>query len=158
MQLTLVSGEGTETTVNSGEVLSEAGTLKVTVTDEFQNTATAEIALTAVAVYGLENLSQLRLQVDEVINLLQGLTIAEGLTMQKVEIVQDEVRTVIDNPNAFTPEYPGSIDIVLTLARPDGSTLDETVNNLSIYPLDYYPVTLETVDIITNDYSWYNIL
>ena len=139
VQLALVSGDGSEKTVNSEETLSEAGMLKVTVSDEFQNAATAEIALTAVAVYGLENLSQLQLKVDEEINLLQGLTIAEGLTLQKVEIVQDEVRTVIDNPNAFTPEYPGSIDIVLTLARPDGSTLETTVNNLTIKPLDYHP-------------------
>ena len=157
MLLNLVSGEGTETTVNSGEALSEAGTLKVTVSDEFQNAATAEIALTAVAVYGLEILSQLQLKVDEEINLMQGLTIAEGLTLQKVEIVQDGIHTVIDNPNSYTPEYPGSIDIVLTLARPDGSAVEVESNSLTVRPLDYQVPTINIV-IITSDehYSRYN--
>ena len=132
--------------------------LKITVSDEFQNTATVEIALTAVAVYGLENLSQLQLKVDEEINLMQGLTIAEGLTLQKVEIVQDGIHTVIDNPNAYTPAYPGSIDIVLTLAKPDGSTIEVEAKN-AIAPLPYHEATLEeATDFIARNYSYFNVL
>lgn len=143
-ELSLTTTDGTKA-IASGDKLSEAGTLKITVSDEFQNAATAEIALIAVAVYGLENLSQLQIKVDEHVDLLQGLTFAEGITLQKVEIVQDDVRTVIDNPNAYTAEYPGGIGIVLTFAKPDGGTLEVSVNDLTIKPLDHS--ALEIVDI-----------
>ena len=112
--------------------------------------------LTATAVYGLGNLS---LQVDQETDLLKGLTIAEGLTLQKVEIVQDEVRTVIDNPHSYTPEYPGSIGLVLTLVKPDGSTIETGVNNLSIAPKQYNtPTLMEASDFIDKDYSWFYVL
>lgn len=154
--LSLTSAESAEVkTIASGDILSEAGTLRLTVTDEFGNSATAEIKLMAVAVFGLENLQNKQLQVDQEVNLLEGITFAEGLTLQKVEIVQEGVRTVIDNPRAYTPDYPGSIRIVLTLSKPDGSTLEAVTNNLNINPLDYHPVTLETADFISNRFSWY---
>ena len=156
VQLTLISGEGSVKIVKSEEILSEAGMLKVTVSDEFQNAATGEIALTAVAVYGLEKLEQLQLQVDQEINLLQGLTFAEGLTLQKVEVEQDGVRTVIDNPKAYTPEYPGSLNFVLTLAKPDGGTIETSVNNLTVKPLKYHVIVLEAVDVINDHYEWVN--
>ena len=103
------------------------------------------------AVYGQETLS---LQVDKEINLLQGLTIAEGLIMQKVEIVQDGVRTVIDDPKAYTPEYPGSIDFVLTLARPDGTTIDISIENLLIDPLEYDAIIPQAALINKNWDEW----
>ena len=70
-------GATTAKTVNSGDELTEAGTLKLTVTDDFNNAATATIKLTAVAVYGLEKLNNLKLQVDQETDLLNGLTFAE---------------------------------------------------------------------------------
>ena len=103
------------------------------------------IALTAIAVYGTENLAKLQLKVDEEVNLLKDLTYAEGITLQKVEIVQDGVRTVIDNPESYTPEYPGSIELVLTLSRPDGSTLEVEVNNLTIKALKYQAIPRERI-------------
>ena len=97
------------------------------------------------AVYGLENLSQLQMQVDQQVNLLKDLTYAEEITLQKVEIVQDGIRTVIDNPESYTPEYPGSIELVLTLSRPDGSTLEVEVNNLTIKALKYQAIPRERI-------------
>lgn len=67
--------------INPGDLITKAGVLKIHVSDEFQNKTIAEITLTAVAITGLENLQNLSLQVDQEVNLLQGLTIAEGLTL-----------------------------------------------------------------------------
>ena len=147
VELSLTTGENADPKpVKTGDILKDAGKLTITVADEFQNKSSGEITLTAVAVYGLENLSQLQLKVDEEINLLQGLTIAEGLTLQKVEIVQDGVHTVIDNPNAFTPEYPGSINLILTVARPDGGTIEVEINGLNIKSLEFCGIDITNID------------
>ena len=107
--LTLVSEGGQSKVLNSGDILFDAGKLSLTVADESNNNTTAEIPLTAIAITGLENLQNLTLQVDQEVNLLQGLTIAEGLTLSKVEIEENGERRVLPNPNAYTPEYPGVI-------------------------------------------------
>ena len=142
--------------IASGDKLSEAGTLKLTVADEFDNKATAEIVLTAVAVFGLENLQNKQLQVDQEVNLLEGITFAEGLTLAKVEAEQDGIRTVIANPNVFVPEYPGSVDIILTLSKPDGNTLTVNTGNLTVKPLEYSVIVLKTADVINSQYAWFN--
>lgn len=128
--------------INSGDILFDAGTMVISVADEFQNKATAEITLTAVAITGLENMQNLSLQVDQEVNLLEGLTFAEGLTLQKVEMVQGNDHIQIENPRAFKPEYSGSIDIIFTLSRFDGSTIEVGVNNLTIKALDYSKVSI----------------
>ena len=87
--LSLTPTGGSATSVTSGATLSEAGTLTLTVTDEAGNASSAAITLTAVAIYGLEALQQLSLQVDQETDLLAGLTVAEGLTLDKVEIEID---------------------------------------------------------------------
>ena len=112
------------------------------VADEAGNSSTGGIALTAIAVFGLENLAGLQLQVDQEADLLRGLTVADGLTLQKVEVVQDGARTEVQNPKAYTPEYPGSIDIILTLTRPDGSMIEVEGNDLTVKGLDYHAVSL----------------
>lgn len=142
VELALTPEGGESKPVDSGVTVLDAGKLILTVADEFQNKATAEIVLKADAIYGLESLQNLSLQVDKEVNLMTGLTIAEGLTLQKVEVVQDGARTEIQNPKAFTPEYPGSIDIILTLARLDGSTLEVKGNELTVKELDYHAVFL----------------
>ena len=155
--LILTSAESSEIkAIASGDILSEAGTLKLTVTDEFDNSATAEIKLTAVAVYGLENLQNKQLQVDQEVNLLEGVTIAEGLTLKKVEAEQDGIRTEVVNPRAFVPEYPGSVDIILTLAKPGGNTITVTTGNLNVKPLEYTVIVLKTADVINSQYAWFN--
>ena len=149
-------GSSEAKTVASGDILSEVGTLKLMVTDEFSNSATAEIKLTAVAVYGLENLQNKQFQVDQKVNLMEGVTIAEGLTLAKVEAEQDDIRTEIANPNAFVPEYPGSVNIILTLAKPGGNTITVTTGNLNVKPLDYTVAVLKTADVINSQYAWFN--
>ena len=110
------------------------------------------------ALYGLENLLNKQLQVDQEVNLLEGLTIAEGLTLQKVEIETDGLRAEVSAPEAYTPEYPGSVNLILTIVKPDGSTLEVTSGSLSVAPLDYQAPALAVVDIIAEKYSWYNKL
>ena len=110
--------------VDSGDMLFDAGKLTLSVADEFQNKSTAEITLTAIAVFGLEALQGKTLQVDQEVNLLDDLTFAEGLTLQKVEIELDGVRSEIPNPEAYIPELPGTVSIILTLSKADGNTIE----------------------------------
>ena len=165
-----VSTEGTTKTINSGDKLSEPGKLQLKVIDEAGNTSTSEITLTSVAVYGLENLQGKTLQIDQEVNLLEGLTFAEGLTLQKVEMVQGNDHIQIENPRAFKPEYTGSIDIIFTLTRSDGSTIEVGVNNLTVKALNYTKVSISDMDpydilplygigpIESGDYNVYNYI
>ena len=151
IDLTLIPEGGQSKILNSGDILFDAGKLTLSVADDSKNTATAEITLTAVAISGLENLQNLTLQVDQEVNLLQGLTIADGLTLSKVEVEQDGVRSEIPNPHAYIPEFPGSVNIILTLARLDGSTIEVKVDNLTVKALAYDKLTvtdLKPVDIL----------
>ena len=132
--------------INTGNILFDAGTLVISVADEFQNKANAEITLTAVAVYGLENLQGKTLQIDQEVDLLEGLTFAEGLTLQKVEMVQGNVRIESENPRAFKPDYSGSINIIFTLTRSDGSSIEVGVNNLIVKALNYTKVSIPNMD------------
>ena len=140
-----------EEKINSGDVLFDAGTLVISVADEFQNKSTAEITLTAIAVYGLESLPGKTLQVDHEVNLLEGLTFAEGLTLQKVEIEQDGTRSEIAHPEAYSPQIPGAISIIFTLSRTDGSTIEVRVDNLTVKGIQYQALSitdLKPVDIL----------
>ena len=123
---------GTEAEVKDGATLSEAGILTLTVTDEAGNAASKDINLTAVAIYGLEALQQLSLQVDQETDLLAGLTVAEGLTLTKVEIEQDGIRTEIPAPYRYTPEFPGKCSIIFTMKDKNGKESEIKVDNLEI--------------------------
>lgn len=129
-------------TINSGDVITKAGVFKIHVTDEFGNKSVAEITLLSVAITGLENLQNLSLQVDKEVNLLQGLSMAEGLSLVKVEIEQDGVRSEIADATKYTPEVPGSIIIILTLSRTDGSTIEVKVDNLTVKGIQYQSVSI----------------
>ena len=145
IDLTLIPEGGQSKILNSGDILFDAGKLMLSVADDSKNTATAEITLTAVAISGLENLQNLSIQVDKEVNLLQGLSIAEGLTLAKVEVQQDGVRSEIANPQAYVPEFPGSANIVLTLARTDGSTIEVRVDGLSVKGITYNKLSVTDI-------------
>ena len=147
---------GSQAEVKDGTTLSEAGILTLTVTDEAGNAASAEITLTAVAVYGLEALSGLELQVDKESDLLAGLTVADGLTLTKVEIEQDGIRTEIPAPYRYTPEFPGTITLFLSLTKPSGEAVEVSVEALTIKPLEYIVIALEIADVINSQYAWFD--
>ena len=137
-------------TINSGDVITKAGVFKIHVTDEFGNKSIAEITLLSVVISGLENLQNLSLQVDKEVNLLQGLSIAEGLSLVKVEIELDGVRSEIPDATKYTPDVPGSINIIFTLARNDGSTIEVKVDGISVMGITYN--ALEIIDVFGKDY------
>ena len=129
-------------TINIGDIITKAGVFKIHVTDEFGNKSIAEIELTAVAVFGLGNLQDKTLQVDQEVNLLQGLSFAEGLSLEKVEIELGGVRSEISDATKYIPEFPGSINIILTLSRTDGSTIEVKVENLTVKGIQYQTLSI----------------
>ena len=149
-----------EQTIESGSILSSAGTLTLTVTDSQGNESTLEIALTSVAVTGLEALKDRDFQVDSKTSLLEGVTITESLTLVKTEITSGTTgeTATIEDPANFIPELPGTASLTLTLSRPDGTLITETLEGLTIKPLDYYAPTLKTADVINEHFQWYNVL
>ena len=97
------------------------------------------------AVYGLESLQGLQLQVDQEVNLLQDLTIADGLTLQKVEVERDGGRTEIADAGHYVPDFPGTINIILTIVKPDGSLIEAKVENLTVKGLEYQSVSINNI-------------
>lgn len=136
--LTFTPAEGSSKTVNDWDKLSEEGRLHLKATDEAGNEATAEITLTAVAVYGLESLSQLELRVDEECELLRWVTPAEGITICKVEVEVDGKREQLTAPFRYVPEFPGTVYIIIEISgmAEEGSSEIRT-DGLSVKPLAY---------------------
>ena len=131
--------------INSGDILFDAGTLVISVADEFQNKSTDEITLKAVAVYGLENLQGKTLQVDQEVNLLEGLTITEGLILKKVEVEENGTRDVVTEPKTYTPEYPGTVNIILSLSKRDGNTIEVRVDGIRVKGITYNSVPISNL-------------
>lgn len=143
--------------INSGDVLQEAGKLVIAVSDDFKNEATAEIVLTAEAIYGLEGLKNLSLQVDNEVNLLQGITYANGVSLDKVEIEAQGNRFVVQDPNHYVPETPGTIDLIITV-NVGSKTLEFRVDSLEVKGLDYNAPKMATANLIVEQYPWFNNL
>ncbi len=173
VSLTYTTTEGAEEqTVEPGSILSNAGKLTLSITDSQGNEAKAEIALTSIAVTGLESLKDRDFQVDSKTSLLEGVTITESLTLVKTEITSGTTgeTATIEDPANFIPELPGTASLTLTLSRPDGTLITETLEGLTIRPLvystegltikplDYYAPTLKTADVINEHFQWYNVL
>lgn len=150
-ELRLADGQ----TVNSGDVLQEAGKLVISVSDEFQNKATAEIVLTAEAIYGLEGLQNLSLQVDKEVDLLQGITYADGVSLDKVEIEANGNRSVVQDPAHYIPDQTGTIAIIITVKAGERS-LEFRVDNLEVKGLDYNAPKMTTANLIDEQYPWFN--
>lgn len=142
-------------TLSDGAVLSKAGTLTVTVTNRQGKSSVAEITLVSKAITGMEALS---LQVDTEVDLISGVTLADGATVVKVEILQDGKQAVIADPTRFTPEYPGTCTLIYTVEGRDGSTTEERLENVTIKPLDYTAPGIATASMISTTYPWYNNL
>lgn len=107
---------------------------------------------------GLDNLKGMSFQVDQETNLLSGITFGNGAELTKVEIEMDGQRSEVADPHHFTPDYPGTCTIILSVKSKDGTMTEYKAENLTIKPLDYADGTLEPVDIIEETYPWYNNL
>ena len=87
---------------------------------------------------GLESLLGLLLQVDQTSDLLSGITFNNGASLEKAELVLDGVTSEIADPQHFTPEYPGTCTIILTVMDKDGKSTPYQVENLTIKPFEDY--------------------
>jgi len=121
--------------ISSGTILSEAGKLTITVTDEACNASSTSIVLTSDAIFGMEALGQLRLQVDEEVDLLSGISFPPEVKLNKVEIVIDEIRTEVPNPTHYSPEYPGTARLIFTLQLNNDSIFEVESQTIDILPL-----------------------
>ena len=146
-----------EKEVKDGDILNEAGTLTLTVTNSQEHSMKAEVTLTCEAIYGMET-KTFRLQVDKETNLLDGLTFAEGVELVKTEIEKDGKRTAIADPEHFTPTTPGIYNIIFTIKDKKGVTTEVKVENLFIKPKEYKEASLTKANMIGGTYAWYNNL
>lgn len=135
--LSFIPTNGTARKIVSGNTLSEAGILEITVTDDGGNSSSASIVLTADAIYGLESIGQLQLMVDEEVDLLKGISFPKDVQLMKVEIVMDEKRTEIPDPTHYLPEYPGKATIIFSV-----QIENDTILGIESQPLDIIPLNM----------------
>ena len=81
---------------------------------------------------------------DKEVNLLGGVTFAEGVTLDKMELEQDGKRTLIPAPSHFVPQTPGACNIILTV-RKNGTAAEVKVENLTIKPLQYQSLAITNI-------------
>ena len=93
-----------EKVIKSGDTLSGEGKLTIMVTNDQDKSSTAEITITNTAIFGLESIKDL--QIDTEVDLLEGLTFAEGVELIKTEIEYDGKTTTIPDAHHYTPEFP----------------------------------------------------
>ena len=120
--------------VNSGDVLEKAGKLSISVTNEHNNTTTKETDL--VVKGATENFTSLNIKVGEEVNLLDGITFVDGVTLVKTEMEVDDQRQTIADPTHFTPKRPGSAILIFTVQAKSGSNM-ELKYEITIKPMDY---------------------
>lgn len=143
------------TSVNIGDDVSTAGTLKITVTDSKGLGTEASITLTDQIVFGMESLDGLDLQIDKEVNLISGLSFYEGWSLAKVEIEKDGVRTEVTEPEHYISSIAGDIVIIITLT--DGSkTAEFKSGSLTVKPISYTSVLPQAATIFP-DFNTANV-
>ena len=136
--------------ISFGTLLSEKGTLSLSVYNEADKSSVGIITLTDEAIMGLSSLSLLPLQVDQEADLLQGLALAKGFELAKTEMELDGQRTEIADASHFTPQYPGTCNLFFTVRR-NNIENEIKAENLTIKPLDYRAIEInhiKPVDIL----------
>ena len=99
---------------------------------------------TDITISGLENLRKALLQVDQEVNLLNGITFWNGASLVKVEIEMDWQTTQITDPNHYTPQYPWQCTIILTVKDKNGNIVTEKVNK-NIQALEYQAMEINNI-------------
>ena len=130
--------------IKSWDTLNWEWKLILTITDEAWKSSSVEITLTNSAISWLENLKQASMQVDQEINLLQWLSFADWVTLEKVEILIDWVKYTVSDPNHFVPEYPWTCSIIFSVKK-NNSTYEITVDWLNIKALEYSPMQINNL-------------
>jgi len=144
--------------IKAWDVINESWKFTLSVTNKLWKSSVVEINITNDAIYGLENLRQALLKVDQEINLLNWLTFAEWAELVKTEVEIDGKRSVIADPSHYIPEYPWLCNIIFTVKWRNGNSEECRVDNLTINALDYNAPTINTANMINSHYSRYNNL
>ena len=133
-------------TISSWTTISEEWYLTVKVRDEAGNTKTIDIKLTInnQLISWLENLRNLEMKVDQEVNLLNWITFWNGASLAKVEIEMDWQTTQITDPNHYTPQYPWTCTIILTVKDKNGNIVTERVNK-NIQALEYQAMEINNI-------------
>ena len=133
-------------TISSWTIINEWWYLTVKVCDEAGNTKTIDIKLTMnnQLISWLENLQNLNMQVDQEVNLLNWITFWNGASLVKVEIEMDWETAQITDPNHYTPQYPWTCTIILTVKDKNGNIVTEKVNK-NIQALEYQAIEINNI-------------
>ena len=91
---------------------------------------------------GLESISQLNLEVDQEVNLLEGITFENGTSFVKMQIEKDGQTTDIPDPQHFVPDTPGTCNIILVVKDFEGKTVEFKVENLTIKAVEYQAMVI----------------
>ena len=145
--------------ITSWSTISEEWTLNIKVSDAAGNSKNVDIKLSIESdVSWLDNLKNLNMQVDQEINLLNWVTFGNWAELIKTEIELDGQKTEIADPNHYTPAYPWTCSIILTVKGKDGKVTEYKVDNLTIKALEYNEASINEANMINEKYPWYNNL
>lgn len=140
--------------VKSWDPINEGGTLSITVTDEKGKYDNKEITITNKIVEWLDNLKNLKIQVDNEVDLLKWINFTNWVELIKVEVEIDGQRYEIADPHHYTPEYPWTCNIIFTVKWKSWNTIEVKSDSLTIKPLEYNPITPQEANIYENRNEW----
>lgn len=135
-------------TITYWTIVSEEWTLTLQVSDATWNTSKIEIKLNTTPespISWLEKLKNLSLKVDQEIDLLKWVTLGNWVEISKVEIESDWQKTEISDPHHYTPEYPWTCTIIITIQDKDWSVTTHKVENLTVAPLEYQSISIKNL-------------
>ena len=131
-------------TISSWTILDEEWTLSVRISKAgFEKNIS--IKLLAQDISWFENLKNISLQVDQEINLLKWVNFGNGAKLEKLEIEIDGQRIEISDPQHYTPSYPWTCNIILTIKDKDGNLVEYKTDTLTIKPLDYKAMEINNI-------------
>ena len=77
--------------------------------------------------------------------LLNWIAFGNGAKLEKVEIEIDGQRVEIADPQHYTPSYPWTCTIILTIKDKDGNLMEYKASNLTIKPIDYQSIEINNI-------------
>ena len=128
--------------IKSWDTINDAWTLVLSITNKHSKTSKAEITLTNDAIFGLETLQNANMKVDQEIDLLEWITLADGISIIKTEIEHDGQTISVPDAHHYIPQFPWNISIIFTIQSKNGNTTTIRVDNLTIAPLEYKSITI----------------
>lgn len=90
----------------------------------------------------METLRNLSIQVDQEVDIMKGITFADGIQLQQVAIEMDGKKTVLKAPYHFTFSNAGKCTIIITIKGSNGKTVEEIITK-TIAPLEYQAMAIK---------------